>query len=125
MEQGTHDVVLMIIIAVIILLQFYVFWGNYRKIQDYKKTIEKAKDFKIVEVSVPEDLIKEIEVDEILDDPEAFQQSAARHLVEQNEVEIESENSSDEIYSEEIDFPDEEFDFDYKPEYKTNEESQL
>ena len=125
MEQGIHDVVLMIIIALIILLQFYVFWGNYRKIQDYKKTIEKAKDFKIVEVSVPEDLIKEIEVDEILDDPEAFQQSAARHLVEQNEVEIESENSRNKIYSEEIDFPDEEFDFDYKPEYKTNEESQL
>lgn len=123
MEQGIHDIVLMVIIAVIILLQVYVFWGNYRKIKDYKKTIEKAKDFKIVEVSVPEDLIKEIEVDEILDNPEAFQQLTGRHLVYQNEVENKSENSGDEICSDEIDFPEE--GFEYKQEYKTNEESQL
>lgn len=71
--DGLHDIILIAIIGAIILVQVFVFFGNYRKIQDYKKTIEKANDFKIVEVAVPEELIKEVEVDDILRNPEAFQ----------------------------------------------------
>lgn len=75
--DGLHDIILIIIIGVIILIQVYVFVGNYRKIQDYKKTIEKTSDFKIVEVLIPEEWVKEVEVDDVLRNPEAFQKSSS------------------------------------------------
>jgi hypothetical protein len=43
------------------------------KIKRYKKTIKGIENFEIVEVSVPEDWIKEIDVEEILQNPEEFQ----------------------------------------------------
>ena len=71
--ENSHDIILLIIIGAIILFQGYVFWGNRRKIRDYKKTIQSIKDFSVVEVSVPEEWIKSIDVEEILKNPEAFQ----------------------------------------------------
>jgi cell division protein YceG involved in septum cleavage len=73
----SHDLILIIIIGIIILLQIFIFFGNYKKIKDYKKTIQKTKDFEIVEVSVPEEWIKNLEVDDILKDPAAFQNSSS------------------------------------------------
>ena len=47
---------------------------NISKIKKYKKTIEDVKDFEIVEVSVPEEWIKEIDVEELLQNPDKFQE---------------------------------------------------
>lgn len=117
--DGLHDIVLIAIIGAIILVQIYVFVNNYRKIQDYKKTIEKTQDFKIVEVAVPEEWIKEVEVDDILRNPEAFQNSSSEFsskMTEAPETEAPEEEPQlitkpeyvDEIPEEEIDFHEEE-----------------
>lgn len=68
-----HEYFIILIISAIIGLQIFIFFKNIRKINRYKKTIESVKDFDLVEVSVPEEWIKDIEVDEILNDPERFQ----------------------------------------------------
>ncbi|WP_282017687.1 hypothetical protein [Salegentibacter mishustinae] len=47
------------------------------KIKKYKQTIEDVKDFEIVEVSVPEEWIKEIDVEELLQNPDKFQELAS------------------------------------------------
>ncbi|AVR47064.1 hypothetical protein C7S20_18425 [Christiangramia fulva] len=47
------------------------------KIKNYNRTIENVKDFEIVEVSVPEEWIKEIKVEDILQNPEKFQELSA------------------------------------------------
>lgn len=138
MNENSHDIILMIIIGAIIIVQCYVFWGNYRKIQDYKRTIEKTKNFKIVEVAVPEELIKEIEVDEILRNPEAFQNNSSEFsstMVEEDELAPKitlngsyQDFDSEEEFSEELEFPDasgvednENFDNDLEyEEYKNN-----
>jgi cell division protein YceG involved in septum cleavage len=104
--EESHDIILIIIIGAIILLQFYVFFGNYRKIQDYKKTIKKTKNFEIVEVSVPEEWIKDIEVDDILKDTEAFQKISSdfsSHIKP-------SKSSGTRVLKDEIDLADEEVD---------------
>lgn len=69
-----HDYIIILIIAVIIGIQILIFWKNMSKIKKYKQTIEDVKDFEIVEVSVPEEWIKEIGVEEILQNPEKFQE---------------------------------------------------
>ncbi|MGY5846614.1 hypothetical protein ACW6QP_04280 [Salegentibacter sp. HM20] len=100
MMEGLHDIILIIIIGAIILFQLIVFRNNYRKIQDYKKTIEKARNFKIVEVAVPEDMVKEIEVDEILRNPEAFQNDFSKvssSIIGAAEVDSLLESESEEI----------------------------
>jgi len=104
--EESHDIILIIIIGAIILLQFYVFFGNYRKIQDYKKTIKKTKNFEIVEVSVPEEWIKDIEVDDILKDTEAFRKISSdfsSHIKT-------SKNSGTRVLKDEIDLANEEVD---------------
>ncbi len=117
MDENSHDIILMIIIGVIIIAQFYVFIGNYRKIQDYKKTIEKTKDFKIVEVAVPEEWIKEIEVDEILRNPEGFQNISSEFTSKMTEApendlapnvtlnDPDQNFDGDEEFPEELEFP--------------------
>lgn len=136
-----HDTVLILIIGVIIIVQFYIFYINYRKIQDYKKTIEKTKGFKIVEVAVPEELIKEIEVDEILRNPEAFQNISSEFTskVKEDPKDVLDPNDNfndpdqnldnEEEFSEELKFPDaseleegnEAYDDDFEyEEYKNN-----
>ena len=77
MSVESHDYIIIAIIAGIIILQVYVFAVNIGKIKDYKKTIRQAKNFEIIEVEVPEEWIKEIEVKEILGNPEAFRESSA------------------------------------------------
>jgi hypothetical protein len=101
-----HDIILIIIIGGIILLQFYVFFGNYRKIQDYKKTIKKTKNFEIVEVSVPEEWLKDIEVDDILKDTEAFQKISSDFSSRIKP----SKNYKTHVLKDEIDLADEEVD---------------
>lgn len=136
-----HDTVLILIIGVIIIVQFYIFYINYRKIQDYKKTIEKTKGFKIVEVAVPEELIKEIEVDEILRNPDAFQNISSEFTskVKEDPKDVLDPNDNfndpdqnldnEEEFSEELKFPDaseleegnEAYDDDFEyEEYKNN-----
>jgi|TARA_Y100000588_G_C14117618_1_gene865901 hypothetical protein len=137
--DALHDIVLILIIGAIILVQVFVFMGNYRKIQGYKKTIEKTRDFKIVEVEVPEEWIKEVEVNDILRNPEAFQSSSSEFsskMTEAPENDLDEESAWEEDstleteeFSEEIEFPDAsevegddeayEDDFEYE-EYKNN-----
>lgn len=125
-----HDYLIIAIITGIIFLQVYIFAGNLRKIRNYKKTIQKANNFEIVEVAVPEDWIKNIEVEEILRDPDAFQQisnnykysnsdgeSAEANLISEEIVEQDKDISREEIqfnepapasenvYHEILDFP--------------------
>ena len=116
--DGLHDIVLIAIIGAIIVVQIYVFVNNYRKIQDYKKTIEKTQDFKIVEVAVPDEWIKEVEVDDILRNPEAFQSSSSEFsskiseapeedpvLVDNTDY-VEENLEDEEEFPEELEFPD-------------------
>ena len=69
-----HDYIIILIIAVIIGIQIFIFVRNMSKIRNYKKTIEDVKDFDIVEVSVPEEWIKDIDVEELLQNPDKFQE---------------------------------------------------
>lgn len=69
----SHDYIIILIIAGIIVFQILIFANNMAKIKRYKKTIKGIENFEIVEVSVPEDWIKEIDVEEILQNPEEFQ----------------------------------------------------
>lgn len=108
--EGIHDIILIAIIGAIILVQVYVFIGNYRKIQDYKKTIEEKQNFEIVEVSVPEEWIKEVEVDDILRNPEAFQGISSEFsskMTEVTEENIKVYNEEDQNYETEEGFPEE------------------
>lgn len=91
MNLDQHDYIIIAIILGIILLQFIVFASNMRKISNYKKTIQKAQDFEIVEVEVPEDWIKELEVIEILNDPDGFRKSSSKYL---NENELKQEENT-------------------------------
>ncbi len=135
--DGLHDIVLIAIIGAIILVQIYVFVNNYRKIQDYKKTIEKTQDFKIVEVAVPDEWIKEVEVDDILRNPEAFQNSSSEFsskmteapeedpVLDANTDYVEENLEDEEEFPEELEFPDtsneEAYDDDFEyEEYKNN-----
>jgi DNA-directed RNA polymerase subunit delta len=99
-----HDYIIILIIALIIGLQIYIFAGNISKINRYKNTIEDVKDFEIVEVSVPEEWIKEIEVKEILQNPEKFQELAtgfSSTIVDSDEDPVEFHESrqiSDQLY---------------------------
>ena len=83
--ESYHNVVIILIIAAIIILQFYVFLNNYKKIKDYKKTIEKIDHFEVVEVEVPEEWIKNIEVDDILKDRESFEKLSSTYDQENEE----------------------------------------
>ncbi len=111
--ENSHDTILIIIIGAIIFLQIYVFWRNYQKIQDYKKTIQNVKDFKIVEVSVPEEIVKSIEVDKILGNPEAFQNVSSEFsskMTEFPDSDLESDsllNDQDKSFHEEEEFSEE------------------
>jgi len=134
MNLDQHDYIIIAIILCIILLQFIVFASNMRKIRNYKKTIQKAQDFEIVEVEVPEDWIKEIEVKEILNDPDGFRESSSNYgkkakfkqeenterdfeehfennenVIEQEEENISSENDNtlEDPNPEELNFPEE------------------
>ena len=69
-----HDYIIILIIAIIIGIQIFIFSKNISKIKEYKKTIEDVKDFDIVEVSVPEEWIKDIDVKELLQNPDKFQE---------------------------------------------------
>ncbi|NJY62536.1 hypothetical protein HC174_07155 [Salinimicrobium sp. CDJ15-81-2] len=124
--ENSHDIILIIVIGAIILLQVYVFWGNYRKIQDYKKTIQDVKNFEIVEVSVPEEWISKLEIDEILQDPAAFQKLAADYSPNGIDASTGRKNSVQENYNDEIEFPEDEDQDDDKlpeePEYIEEEE---
>lgn len=131
--ENLHDFILIAIIGVIIVIQILVFLGNYRKIHDYKRTIQKANDFKIVEVSVPEEWIKNIEVEDILKSPEEFGKVSSEFSFK-NKQEFDTESSlnskeetlvdSDELedieYSEDIELSIDE-DYDEDPEYDNKE----
>lgn len=106
--KNSHDIILIIIIGAIIIAQFYVFWGNYLKIRNYKKTIQNVKSFKIVEVSVPEEWIKDIEVDEILRDPAAFRKLAEEFDPNNLKSQSETKDNSQKNYKGEIEFPEDE-----------------
>lgn len=97
MNLDQHDYIIIAIILGIILLQFIVFANNMRKISNYKKTIQKAQNFEIVEVEVPEDWIKEIEVKEILSDPDSFRKSSSKYL---NEPEFRQEKNTEKDFNE-------------------------
>jgi len=71
----SHDYIIILIIAGIIVFQILIFANNMAKIKRYKKTIKEIDNFEIVEVSVPEEWIKEIDIEEILQNPEKFQKS--------------------------------------------------
>jgi len=141
----SHDYIIITIIAGIIILQVWVFVVNIRKIGDYKKTIKQAKNFEIIEVEVPEDWIKEIEVKEILSNPEAFRELSASYTKQGNdEAPVNKKNSSKDVkvnpenekenlidnnsssspknepIPEELDFPKEEFE--HEPEIEEYEE---
>ena len=90
--ESYHNVIIILIIAAIIILQFFVFLNNYKKIKDYKKTIEKIDYFEVVEVEVPEEWIKNIEVDDILNDRESFEKLSSSY----NSEEIEYHNEPNE-----------------------------
>lgn len=75
-----HDYIITGIIVGVIIFQVIAFLGNIKKIANYKKTIEQSKNFEIIEVEVPEDWIKDIEVKEILNDPDGFRESSAKYL---------------------------------------------
>jgi len=81
-----HDYIIILIIAVIIGIQILIFWKNMSKIKKYKQTIEDVRDFEIVEVSVPEEWIKEIDVEEILQNPEKFQELSTNFSSSMEEV---------------------------------------
>ena len=81
-----HDYIIILIIAVIIGIQVLIFWKNMSKIKKYKQTIEDVKDFEIVEVSVPEEWIKEIDVEEILQNPEKFQELSTNFSSSMEEI---------------------------------------
>lgn len=101
MNLDNHDYIIITIILAIIILQVIVFIGNLKKIDNYKKTIRQAKNFEIVEVAVPEDWIREIEVKEILSDPDAFRKLSANYS-KQDENHIEPfENEEKEPYLQE------------------------
>jgi len=130
-----HDYIITGIIVGIIIFQVIVFLGNIKKIANYKRTIEQAKNFEIIEVQIPEDRIKNIEVKEILSNPAAFRDSSINFntedfvdevnfeedlvdSVENNQKGIEydeeilsKENNlvSEETNPEELNFPEEEF----------------
>ncbi len=72
-----HDYIIILIILLIIGIQILIFGKNMSKIKKYKQTIEDVKDFEIVEVSVPEEWIKEIDVEELLQNPDKFQELAS------------------------------------------------
>lgn len=127
--ENLHDFILIAIIGVIIVIQILVFLGNYRKIQDYKRTIQKANDFKIVEVSVPEEWIKNIEVEDILKNPEEFGKvsnefsfknkqefDTESSLNNQNETLVDNDEVEDIEYLDSIDE-----DYDEDPEYDSKE----
>jgi len=141
MNLDQHDYIIIAIILGIILFQFIVFASNIRKISNYKRTIQKAKNFEIVEVAVPEDWIREIEVKEILSDPEAFRELSAKYgeekefmeeenteedfgeqfennekVIEQEEENISSENDNtlEGPNPEELNFPEEESQQEYE-----------
>jgi hypothetical protein len=91
----SHDYIIIAIIAGIIILQLLVFVVNIRKIGDYKKTIRQARNFEIIEVEVPEEWIKEIEVKEILGNPAAFRKLSANYSkAGSDEVSENNKNSS-------------------------------
>lgn len=126
--ENSHDFILIGIIAVIILVQVLVFIGNFRKIKDYKRTIKKANDFKIVEVTVPEEWIKNINVEDILKNPEEFGKVSSEFTLKnkeefeeesslnQNETLIENDELEDFEYLDAIDE-----NYDEEPEYDSNE----
>jgi DNA-directed RNA polymerase subunit delta len=91
-----HDYIIILIIAVIIGIQIFIFGKNMSKIRNYKKTIEDVKDFEIVEVSVPEEWIKEIDVEEILQNPEKFQELSTNILSSMEEIDEDPETFLDE-----------------------------
>jgi DNA-directed RNA polymerase subunit delta len=130
-----HDYIITGIIVGIIIFQLIAFSGNIKKISNYKKTIEQAKNFEIIEVEVPEDWIRDIEVHEILNDPDGFSESSAKYSnkvgfveevnleekltdqVENNNTEIEQDEEIHAAYNDfanegpnpvELNFPDEE-----------------
>lgn len=82
-----HDYIITGIIVGVIIFQVIAFWGNIKKIGNYKKTIEQAKNFEIIEVEVPEDWIRDIEVKEILRDPAAFRELSAKYGKEEGFIE--------------------------------------
>lgn len=144
----SHDYIIIAIIAGIIILQLWVFVVNIRKIGDYKKTIRQAKNFEIIEVEVPEEWIKEIEVKEILGNPEAFRELSANfNKPGSDEVLVNNKNSSIDVFEntenedliykngsthespikndpipEELNFPEEEFETEPEPEIEEYEE---
>lgn len=143
----SHDYIIIAIIAGIIILQVWVFAVNVRKIGDYKKTIKQAKNFEIIDVEVPEEWIKDIELKEILGNPEAFRELSANfNNPVSDEVSVNNKNSSidvfenteneDAIYKnnsnpensikndpipEELNFPEEEFETESEPEIEIEE----
>ncbi len=143
----SHDYIIIAIIAGIIIFQVWVFVVNILKIGDYKRTIRQAKNFEILEVEVPEEWIKEIEVKEILGNPEAFRKLSASYTKPgSDEGSVNNKNSSienfenteneDSIYKnsstlespikndpipEELNFPEEEFELEPEPELEIEE----
>jgi len=147
MDIESHDYIIITIIAGIIIFQVWVFVVNIRKIGDYKKTIKQAKNFEIIEVEVPEEWIKEIEVKEILGNPAAFRELSANFTKQGSDEVSDKNNSSNDISEntesenfinknappnnssvqvepipEELDFPEEEFEPEPEPEIEEYEE---
>lgn len=61
-----HDILIYIIVGFILVLQIKAFLGSYLKIKDYKQTMQKSKDFEMVEVYVNENEIDQINVETLV-----------------------------------------------------------
>ena len=59
--------------------------NNYKRIKNYKNAISKIDHFEVVEVEVPEEWIKNIEVDDILKDRESFEKLSSNYDLENEE----------------------------------------
>jgi hypothetical protein len=70
-----HETIIIFIVLIIVVAQFAVGFTAWKKIDAYKKIIPEAVHFETVKVFIPESQVKNIDIDHVLRNPDAFQHS--------------------------------------------------
>lgn len=111
-----HDYTLVAIIALIIVIQVIVFVKNISKINNYKKTLGNVKSYRIVNVNVQEDRIKDISIDEVFRNRIEEKYANSNIEVTSNSIltaeefveDFDDEYADTELYNQELEFPEDE-----------------
>lgn len=96
-----HEVLIILLIIIIVGFQVKIFINATKKISLFKEILPEASNFETVKVYIPENQIKEIKVDYILNNLNKFQSHLKNEIVELEET-FEAEDFVDDYFEKEI-----------------------